>query len=235
MSRNHLKRIAAPRTWPIERKKTKFVAKPIPGPHSMRDSMPLGLVLKEILHYFDNTNEVRFALNNNEVLIDKVVRKKYKFPVGLMDVLELPKLNDIYRILYTKTGRLYFVKIDNKESNLKLLKIIGKKTLKKNKIQINLNDGRNILVPKDSYKVGDSLLFDLESKKIKDHFKLDKGSVVFLIGGRHIGTICKIKSVDKKKSLQKQKIICESDGKTLETLQDYAFVVGKDKPVIKIK
>ena len=42
--KEHLKRVAAPRTWPITRKTSKWVAKPSPGPHSQEHGMPLVVV-----------------------------------------------------------------------------------------------------------------------------------------------------------------------------------------------
>ena len=49
MVKSHLKRIAAPRTWDIDRKTTKFIARPKPGQHTLQLGMPLAVLLKEIL------------------------------------------------------------------------------------------------------------------------------------------------------------------------------------------
>ncbi|MFC2143717.1 30S ribosomal protein S4e, partial [Candidatus Aenigmatarchaeota archaeon] len=37
-----LKRLAAPRFWPIERKNKKYIISPKPGPFAKEDSIPLG-------------------------------------------------------------------------------------------------------------------------------------------------------------------------------------------------
>jgi len=235
MSKNHLKRLAAPNTWPIERKKTKYIAKPMPGMHSIKEGMALGVILKEILNIAKTTKELNFILSNGDVLVDKIIRKENNFSVGFMDVIEITKTGEYYRVLYTKAGKLALVNIDKNEANLKILKITGKRNVKGGKVQINLNDGRNMLINNESYKVGDSLVFDLTEKKIKDHLKLDKGSIVYLSGGKHISSVGKIKEIDAKKSLQKPKILCDVDGAELGTLKDYAFVIGKDKPLIMIK
>ena len=67
------------------------------------------------------------------------------------------------------------------------------KTSIKGKTQINLSDGKNLLIDKGSYSVGDAVLVNFDKKyEIKDHVKLDKGVTIFLIGGKHIGQIGKI-------------------------------------------
>ena len=234
MGKNHLKRFAAPRTWAIERKRTKFIARPMPGPHPFKQSIALGVVLSELLGYTKTSKELNLILTNGEVLIDKKSRKA-KFPVGFMDVLELPKLKEYYRIVYTDIGKLKLMKVDKDDADVKILKVIGKNNLKGGKTQINLNDGRNMLTGKEKYNVGDSLLVELGNKKIKDHFKLEKGYTAYLTGGKHIGYVGKIKSIEAKHGLHKPKILLEVNGEEIETLKDYAFVVGKDKPAIKLQ
>jgi len=84
MGKNHLKRFAAPRTWAIERKRTKFIARPMPGPHPFKQSIALGVVLSELLGYTKTSKELNLILTNGEVLIDKKSRKA-KFPVGFKE------------------------------------------------------------------------------------------------------------------------------------------------------
>ena len=59
MGKDHLKRLAAPKTWGITRKNTKFITKPVPGPHGMQAGMPLSVLIKEILNYAGTTREVK--------------------------------------------------------------------------------------------------------------------------------------------------------------------------------
>ena len=81
---------------------------------------------------------------------------------------------------------------------------------------------------KTEYKTGDTLLYDLKSKKISQHIKLEKGAQILLIGGKHVGKIGTLEEV------QGRKIIFKVDKDQFETLRKYAFVIGKDKPEIKI-
>ena len=67
MGRDHIKRLAAPKTWQIRTKGLKFITKPAPGPHSLDTGMPLSTLLKEVLNYANTTREVKKILNTNEI------------------------------------------------------------------------------------------------------------------------------------------------------------------------
>src|SRR3989344_1021916 len=161
MSKKHLKRLAAPRTWPIQRKTNKWITKPNPSGHSIDKTMPINLILKEILKLTKTTQETKKILNQKKVLINKKPIKNIKFPVSLMDILEIPKINKYYRVLFNKKGKLILHPIEKEEASIKLSKIINKTLLKHKKLQLNLDDGRNILIDKEEYKTGDTIVFDL--------------------------------------------------------------------------
>jgi len=67
--KRHLRRIAAPKTWPIPRKGTYWIAKPIPGPHKMELSMPLALWIRDYLKLGKTMREVKYILNEGKVLV----------------------------------------------------------------------------------------------------------------------------------------------------------------------
>ena len=162
------------------------------------------------------------------------IRKDHKFGVGLMDVISIDDINLYFRVLYNKKGKLFLHPIQKEESNFKPVSIIGKTILKKKKTQINLQDGRNLLSENKEYRVNDTLNVDLSSGKIVDHIKLEKGSLIYLIEGKKVGTIGHIKEIEKKKGLQHPKIIFTSEKEEFETLNEYALVIGKNKPIISI-
>ena len=45
MGKGHLARLAAPRTWQIDRKSSVFITKPVPGPHGLQSGMPVNVIL----------------------------------------------------------------------------------------------------------------------------------------------------------------------------------------------
>ena len=235
MVKNHLKSIAAPKKWKFGRKKNKWLAKPLPGPHGLNNCLTVNFIVKNILNYAKTTKEVKKILGEGNVKIDKKLRKNYKFPVGIMDVFEVPQINQYYRVLYGKDGRLNLFSIDAKESNLKLLKIIRKNAVKNNKIQLTFHDGRNILLDKFDGKIGDTALFDIEKSQVSKFIDLGKGSLVYFHSGAYVGNLGKIKEIISEGKMSKPKVLVEVNGKDYVTLVDYAFVVGKDKPEIKIE
>lgn len=228
MSKSHLKRLAAPKTWNVKRKGLKFITKPVPGPHSLESGMPLNVLLKEVLGYANTTMEAKKILRANEIKIDGKSRKDFRFPIGIFDTLEITSTGESFRIILNKKGKIGLIKIKKDEAGLKPCKIIGK-TMVRGKLQLNLFDSKNILADSNSYKVGDTVLVSLPELKIVKHLKLDKKSAIFLTGGKHIGEMGVIEDIIKKKITYK-----DNKGDLIETSKEYAFVVGDNKPSIHL-
>jgi len=122
-----------------------------------------------------------------------------------------------------------------KEAKKKISRINNKTVIKKGKLQLNLHDGKSLLVEKDIYKTGDSVLIELPSQKIISHIKLEKGNVVLITKGKNAGNIGKIEGTLQKRSLaDPNKVACKIDNKKFEILKEFVFPVGKDKPMIKL-
>lgn len=225
----HLKRYFSPKSWKIKRKGIVYITKPSPGPHRIEMALPLNVILRDVLGYAVTNREVKFMLANKDITVDSIRRRDLKFPVGLFDVLSLNDIGEHFRITLDKKGSIVLIRISKDESGLKLCKIVGKGIMK-GKAQLNLYDGRNMLVEKDSYKVGDVVLIGLSKNSgIKDHIKLAKDSLIFLTGGKHIGETGKVQDISGSRIIYKTE-----KGDVVETLKKYAFPVGKDKPLIKI-
>ena len=77
----HQKRLAAPKLLSIPRKKHKWVIKTNSGPHPPDRSIPLLLVLRDMLGITESTRESKYVLTQNEVKVDGKIRKSLKFPV----------------------------------------------------------------------------------------------------------------------------------------------------------
>ncbi|MBI4452636.1 30S ribosomal protein S4e [Candidatus Woesearchaeota archaeon] len=228
MSKNHLTRLVASKTWPIKRKGIQFITKQNPGPHSLMLSMPLNIILKEMLGSASNTREAKKILVMNDVMVDCIRRRDLRFPVGLFDTLSFSNINGHFRAVINKKGKIVMVNIKKEEAALKPAKIIGK-TMVGGRPQINLYDGKNIAASSNSYKVGDTLLISLPKQEIAKHLKLEKKSTIFLTGGKHVGEIGTVEDMDKNKIIYK-----DSSGNIVETSKKYAFVIGDTKPLITI-
>ncbi|MBS3108606.1 30S ribosomal protein S4e [Candidatus Woesearchaeota archaeon] len=225
--KNHLKRLYMPKFWHVERKGQKFITRPSPGPHKTDGCITVDFLLKEFLKSAKIRKEVKYILNNKKLLIDKKAVSDYKFSVGLMDVIDVVDSNEHYRIMLDENGHLKLIKIDKDDSNYKFCKIIGKNTLKGNKPQLNFIDGRNIIVDKDVYKVGDTIIFDFVSKKIKKHLRLEQGARVLLISGKHIGKIGTIEKINQYKGMRESTVIFKDKEGIYETLKDYCYIIDK--------
>jgi len=226
---NHLKRHFAPKSWKIKRKGISFITKPSAGTHKIYRSLPVNVILRDLLGYVKNNREAKFVLGKKNVTIDGIRRKDFKFPIGIFDVLSLNDIKEHFRIILDKRGRLDLIKIGKEESKLKLCRIIGKRYIK-GKVQLNLYDGKNILVSGNEYKVGDVILLSLGSKfEVKEKIKFEKGILIYLIGGKHIGQIGKIQDIIGNRVLYKTE-----DGIVVETLKKDAFPVGTSKPLISL-
>jgi small subunit ribosomal protein S4e len=98
------------------------------------------------------------------------------------------------------------------------------------KIQLNLHDGRNILIDKNKYKTGDVLKLGLPEQKIQTSYNFEAGNIAMLIGGHHVGEYSTISKYEEIKS-PKPNIVYFDD---FSTIKDYVFVVGQEKPEITV-
>lgn len=220
----HMKRYSTPRFWSVPKKERVFVVRPSAGPHGKRDCIPLRVLLREVLGYAQDAREVRSILNSGGVLVDKRVRKDPKYPVGLMDVLELPEINAHFRIVAGRRG-LSAEKINKEETHVKLCRITGKRNLRGGGFQISLHDGRNLAIRKNAYVVGDSLLISLPGQEILKHCGFGKGAIGIIIAGKNIGISGKVKDfVVKKNMLEKSTVTIESGNREIKTLTDYILI-----------
>lgn len=228
----HLKRLAAPKSWRIGRKEKKFVVKPAPGPHKIEESIPLLLVIRDILGYAKSSREAKKIINEGKIIVDKKIRRDLKFPAGLMDIIEIPKTNERWIVLLDKKGKLILKNVSENSSKHKLCKIVNKTVVRGGNIQLNLHDGRNLLVEKDEYKTKDTLLLDLEKNAIKKHLHFKEGSLALITGGAHKSEIGRIEEIKKIRSSMPNIVVLSKDNEKFQTVEGYVFVVGEKKAAI---
>jgi small subunit ribosomal protein S4e len=230
MGKLHLKRLNAPKTWPVERKSTKWITKPNPGSQKLHRTLSIGTIMKEVLKIVNTSKEVKTILNKGLIKVDHTVRKEINFPVSVMDVITIK--DDNYRLLINTKGKLFFHPIKKQDAEIKPKKIIGKKILKGNKIQINFLGGDNIISTDEKLKVCDTIVY--EKGKQKEHLKFEKGSLIYLLEGKQVGKMGVIKEIQAKKGLEHGRLIFQAGKKDYITKRDYAVVIGKTRPLIDI-
>jgi small subunit ribosomal protein S4e len=236
MSRkNHMSRLAAPKTWPIKRKGIKWISKSAPGTHNQDYSLPLLVLCRDMLGIVSTVKETKQILNKGHILVNNKIRKKHRFPAGLFDVISIPSIKEHYRVIINNLGKLDLTKIPETESNIIPLKVVGKTSISKGKTQINLNNGWNILEEKEKPSVGDVVLYDLKANKIGKVIKQKKGNTVFIFGGKHHGQVAELKDIVETGKLRKTKIAVIQVGKnTWETPLKYIFMIGEKKPELTL-
>lgn len=228
MTKRHLKRLTSPKTWPIKRKENKWITRTRPGPHSLKKSIPLKIALREMMGYARTGREAKIILNQGKILVNHMKRNDQKFPVGIMDTIEIPEIKEQYRMIYNDQGKFKFVKINKEEASLKPVRITNKTTLKGKKTQLNFNDGTNMIVDKDSYKVNDTLIIDMnkeEKNKISKHLKFEKGARIYLTDGKHMGNTGIIEEIHT--TFQNKSITIKTEKGTYKTQQGYALVIDQ--------
>jgi len=235
-----LKREASPKFWPIHRKEFTWAVKPRPGPHPINRCIPLVLIVREILDLAKTRKEARKIISQGKILVDGKVRRDDRFPAGLM----IPDLDVHYRILPSEKG-LTLHQIDKEEARFKLCRIENKTTVRGGHIQLNLHDGRNLLVreenstspEEDTYRTLDTLMISIPDQEIIEHFRMGKGMSAIFIDGKNIGKHGMISSIEEQPDRKRRRLLVnieDESGRIYQSILDYTFVIGNGTPRISL-
>jgi small subunit ribosomal protein S4e len=199
----------------------------------MNTAIPIGIITRDYLSLCDTQREVKRILSNGEIYVDGVVRKSYKFPVGLMDVISIPKMKKHYRVLYDRRGKIALVSISSNDAAWKLRRVEKKSIVKGKKTQLNFHDGNNMIIKKDIYKTGDVLKIKFEDSSIIESFSRENGTISLITGGSHVGELATIEKIEVIASSSNN--LAKMKGEhSFSTIEPYVFPVGKTKPLISI-
>ena len=166
-----------------------WAPRPSSGPHKLRECLPLIIILRNRLKYALTKQEVTMILMEKYVKVDGKVRVDPNFPAGFMDVVEIPKSGDAFRLLYDTKGRFVLHRIKKDECKYKLCRIQRQELTKKGIPYVATNDGRTIRYPDPAVKVNDTVKIDLETNKIVDWIKFENGNLVMVTRGRNAGRV----------------------------------------------
>jgi small subunit ribosomal protein S4e len=220
-----LKRRAAPRTWTVPRKGTKWIKRPAPGPHAQDQSMPLLLVLRDVRKIAATAREARLLLRSGQVRVDGRVVNDLARGLGLMDTISFgAPLNEHFRLLKDRRGKLTLVSIPAAEAQMKLGRVRFRHTVRGGKVEVTLHDGRNLLVTPDSpWHVGDSLRLELPAQKVVGHYQLTPGHLAYVSGGSHVGEVARVERIEIRNGPQPN-LVHFKEG--FSTVKEYVFVIG---------
>lgn len=229
-----LKRQMAPQFWGIARKDKRFVITVKPGPHKKSYAVPTAVLLRDMLSIVTSLREAKAAIYAGRVKIDGVVRKSLHHAIGLMDVIELENVSDIYRLVPTEDKLLKPIKINESEKSKKLVRVTSKTTINKGKLQIGFHDGRST-ISDTKVNVGDSCLIQIPDQKILEVIKLETGSQGLVTRGNNAGQIGKIETIEEGTFILPKRVILVLGERKIEIPADIIMPIGKEEPIIQLK
>merc|ERR1740128_355041 len=188
----------------------------------MSESLPIAVFLRNRLKYALNMKEVQTIMKQRLIKIDGKVRTDARFPTGFMDVIQVEKTGENFRIIYDVKGRFTVHRITAQEAKYKLCKVTEVKT------------GPNG-TPDLAVKVHDSIQLDIATGKIQDNIKFDTGNLCMVTGGRNTGRVGTIMSRERHPGSFDIVHVKDSNGHMFATRLSYIFIIGKgNKPYISL-
>lgn len=95
-----------------------WAPRPSPGPHKIRECLPLIVFLRNRLKYALTKKEVQSILAQRLVKVDGKVRTDVTYPSGFMDVISIEKTGENFRLIYDTKGRFTIHRITDEESKV---------------------------------------------------------------------------------------------------------------------
>lgn len=224
-----MKRLNAPKHWMLDKLGGIFAPRPSAGPHKLRECLPLTILLRNRLKYALTGREVTQILMGRHIRVDGKVRTDPTFPAGFMDVVQIEKTKENYRLLYTVKGKFSLHKISPEEAGFKLLRVKKVFSAKKGIPTIGCHDGRTIRYPHPSIKKHDSVKFNLKTNKIEETIKFGVGALAMVTCGRNLGRVGQVKSVEKHDGSDSIVHLEDIAKNSFTTRIDNVFVIGQGK------
>ena len=233
--KKHLKRLHAPHHWNLGKMGGVWAPKPSPGPHKQRECLPVCIILRERLKYALTNKECMQICMEKCVKVDGKIRTDHNYPCGIMDVVELEKSGDRFRVLFDVKGRFVMHRISKEEATYKLCRI-NKVYIGSKKIPMAVtHDGRTIRYPDPDVKVNDTVKVDIQTGKMSDILKFELGATVLLIRGRNTGRVGTLVHIEKHLNSFDIVTIKDAKGHTFATRLHNTFVIANgDAPLISL-
>jgi small subunit ribosomal protein S4e len=242
--RGHLKRKPAPKLWPIHRKEAVWTVMSKSGPHSRSDSMPLALIVRDMLGLAKTGKEAKNIISQGKIMVDGKVRRDERFLVGLMDVVSIVDTKKSYRVLPSKKG-LMLLPIKSDEAVFKLYRIEDKTIVKGGQLQLDFHDGTCSLIgadnsqlsKEDAYQTLDVLQLSVPEREILGHTKLTVGANAIVIGGKNMGKVGKVTTIERKPNQKRRDTIVtieDTNGSQFQTILNFVFILGDKASSISV-
>jgi len=212
-----------------------WAPRPSQGPHKLRESLPLILILRNRLKYALTGKETKMICMEKHIKVDGKVRTDPNFPAGFMDVVEIPKSGDQFRLIFDTKGRYALHRISDEEKAFKLCKVVRQEMSKKSVPYVVTHDGRTMRYPDPLVKVDDVVKVDIASGKMTEFIKFETGKLAMITKGRNTGRVGTILHVEKHPGSFDVVQIRDSTGNTFSTRKQNVFIIGSgDAPLVTL-
>merc|ERR1712136_275263 len=164
--KKHLKRLNAPKHWMLDKLSGNFAPRPSPGPHKLRECLPLAILLRNRLKYALAYSDVTKIMMQRLIKVDGRVRTDKTYPAGFMDVITIEKTGEFFRLLYDVKGRFVCHRIGADEAGYKLCKVKKVSTGVEAVPYLVTHDARTIRRPGGHAKVNDTVVIDITTGRV---------------------------------------------------------------------
>lgn len=147
------------------------------------------VLLRNRLKYALNKREVTSIVMQRLIKVDGKVRTDTNFPAGFMDVIEIEKTGESFRLLFDVKGRFVVHRISEEEAKYKLCKVRKMQVGAKGIPFIVTHDGRTIRYPDPLIRPNDSVRVNIETGKVEAFVKFEVGNVAMITGGHNMGRV----------------------------------------------
>eukprot|EP00543_Licmophora_paradoxa_P016384 CAMPEP_0202477088 /NCGR_PEP_ID=MMETSP1360-20130828/93763_1 /ASSEMBLY_ACC=CAM_ASM_000848 /TAXON_ID=515479 /ORGANISM="Licmophora paradoxa, Strain CCMP2313" /LENGTH=239 /DNA_ID=CAMNT_0049104321 /DNA_START=614 /DNA_END=1333 /DNA_ORIENTATION=- len=203
-----------------------WAPRPSTGPHKLRECLPVAVILRDRLKYALTYKECMQICMERCVKVDGKVRTDHGYPAGFMDVLELEKSGDRFRLLYDIKGRYVLHRINKEEASYKLCRIT-KVYVSAGKIPVAVtHDGRTLRYPDPDIKVNDTVKVDIATGKPSDILKFELGAMVYITKGGNTGRIGQLMHVERHEGSFDIVTVKDTKGNSFATRLSNVFVIG---------
>jgi len=227
--KKHLKRVAAPRHWMLDKLGGVYAPRPSAGPHKLRECLPLIIILRNRLKYALTSREVTMILMQRFIKVDHQVRTDPCFPAGFMDVLTIEKTGEAFRLLFNVKGKFALHKIKADEADYKLCKVKRAQLGPKAVPFISTHDGRTIRYPHPLIQVNDTIKLNLKTNQIEDTIKFAVGALVMCTKGRNTGRVGVLKEIEKHEGSNTIVYVEDMANRAFATRVENVFAIGLGK------
>jgi len=220
-----------------------WAPRPSCGPHKLRESLPLSLIIRNRLKYALTRREIIIVTARRLIRVDQKIRTDLNFPTGFMDVVSIEKTNEFFRVLYDTKGRFVLHRVDAEEAKFKLGRVksihvgskasVGRNPYKSGQEGaipfLVTHDARTIRYPDPLIKSNDTVKIDLKTGKIIGHIKFEVGNLCIITRGANIGRIGVLVHTDKHPGSFDIAHLKDNRGATFATRLGNVFVIGEGK------